>query len=114
MRWSKLDDRFMTWRGTKDPPFHTGCTRIRLMPTIATSGWLMIGVDTMPPSAPSEVTVIVEPDRSAAGAVPSLAASALLVIAPARSHRPRLSAWRTTGTIRPAGVCVATPTCAAS
>ena len=57
-------------------PSQTGRTIILLTPMIATSGWLMIGVVATPPSAPSEVIVMVEPDSSSRVAVPALAASA--------------------------------------
>ena len=60
----------MTLRGTKPPSRQTGFTTILLTPTIATSGRLMIGVETMPPSAPSEVSVMVEPDSSSRAATP--------------------------------------------
>ncbi len=41
---------------------------------MATSGWLMMGVCTTPPSVPSEVMVMVEPLSSSRLALPSLAA----------------------------------------
>src|ERR1700733_14775079 len=63
----------MTFRGTNAPSRQTGLTTILLTPTIATSGRLMIGVETMPPSAPSEVSVIVEPESSSAAKAPPLA-----------------------------------------
>ena len=43
---------------------------LRLTPTIATSGRLITGVVTMPPSAPRLVMVMVEPTSSARVAVP--------------------------------------------
>ena len=63
----------------------------------------MIGVVTMPPIAPSDVMVMVEPVSSSRVAVPVRAASASRVSSAAQSHRSRASAWRTTGTISPAG-----------
>ena len=60
----------MTFRGTKPPSRHTGRTTILLTPTIATSGRLTIGVEAIPPSAPSEVRVIVEPESSSRAATP--------------------------------------------
>ncbi len=75
MRWSKLDDRFIIVRGWNCWPSHIGRTCILLTPTMATSGWLMIGVVTSPPSAPSEVIVIVEPPSSSRVALPVRAAS---------------------------------------
>ncbi len=44
--------------------FTTGRSTSLLTPMIATSGWLITGVVTMPPSAPSEVMVMVEPESS--------------------------------------------------
>ena len=73
----------------------------------------MMGVETMPPSAPSELMVMVEPDSSSRVAVPDRAASASRFISAAQSQMPRASACRTTGTVRPAGVCVAMPICTA-
>ena len=49
---------------------------ILLTPMIATSGWLMMGVVTTPPMAPSDVIVMVEPVSSSRVAVPAFAASA--------------------------------------
>src|SRR5579872_7103136 len=46
----------MDLRGTKPPSRQTGLTTILLTPTIATSGRLTIGVEAIPPSAPSEVS----------------------------------------------------------
>jgi hypothetical protein len=65
----------MTLRGTKPPARQTGLTTILLTPTIATSGRLTIGVEAIPPSAPSEVSVIVEPASSSRAATPWRAAS---------------------------------------
>ncbi len=73
-RWSNDDDRFIVFRGTKPPSRHKGLTTILLTPTIATSGRLTIGVDAIPPSAPSEVSVIVEPESSSRAATPWRAA----------------------------------------
>ena len=91
-------------------PSQTGRTAILLTPTIATSGWLITGVVTMPPSAPSEVMVMVEPESSSrrrgagargvgepvhlGGAVPEIARLGVA------HHRHDQS---------PAGVCVAMP-----
>jgi hypothetical protein len=55
-----------------------GRATMRLMPTMATSGWLMTGVDTMPPSLPRLVTVSVEPDSSSRVALPARALAARL------------------------------------
>ena len=76
---------------------------------MATSGRLITGVVTMPPSAPRLVIVMVEPVSSARVALPSRAASARRSTSAAQSHRLSDSQWRTTGTMRPAGVCVAMP-----
>ena len=114
MRWSKLDDRLNIWRGSNEPLRQTGRVSILLTPTIATSGALRIGVVTSPPSAPSDVIVIVEPDSSSRVAEPSRAAVVTRAISAARSQRPRASTCATTGTSRPSSVCVAMPTCTAS
>ncbi len=114
-RWSKDEDRFMSWRATTWPSLpNIGRCTMRFTPTMATSGWLMTGVLAMPPSAPRLVSVMVEPDSSSRAALPVRAPSATRVMAAAQLHRSRLSAWRSTGTIRPASVCVATPRCTAS
>ena len=76
---------------------------------MATSGWLITGVETIPPSVPSELRVMVEPDNSSRGAVPALAALDTRASSRAQSQMPRASAWRTTGTISPPGVWVAMP-----
>jgi hypothetical protein len=52
-----------------------GRSAIRLTPTIATSGALMMGVAMMPPRAPRLVTVMVEPDNSSRRDLPARAAS---------------------------------------
>ncbi len=90
-----------------------GRSTIRLTPTIATSGRLMTGVLTMPPSAPRLVMVMVEPDSSSRAALPVRAASARRVTSAAQAHRSNVSAWRSTGTIRPASVWAAMPRCTA-
>ena len=96
------------------PPRITGRSTMRLTPTMATSGWLMTGVLTMPPSAPRLVIVIVEPLSSSRVALPLRAASASAGdlarrrptgpaprrgAAPAPSGRCR-SAWRCPGAPR--------------
>ncbi|MNL28825.1 hypothetical protein D3C87_1504880 [compost metagenome] len=100
-------------RATTAPPSITGRCTMRLTPTIATSGALMIGVEAMPPSAPRLVTVRVEPLSSSRVARPARAASARRAISVALDQRSRASAWRSTGTMRPAAVWVAMPTCTA-
>ena len=80
----------MVLRGTKPPSRQTGFTTILLTPTIATSGRLTIGVETMPPSAPSEVSVIVDPDSSSRAAIPLRAAS----LTPAHLARALVEAER--------------------
>ena len=102
-RWSNDDDRFISLRTTTAPSRTTGRSTIRLTPTIATSGWLMTGVVTMPPSGPRLVIVIVEPRQFLAR---SLARCAPL--RPAGRSRRRTTRGRElrhggcTGTIRPA------------
>ena len=100
-RWSNDDDRFIILRATTAPSRITGRSTMRLTPTIATSGWLITGVVTMPPSAPRLVMVMVEPVSSSRVALPLRAASARRAISAALAHRSSASAWRTTGTIRP-------------
>ena len=85
IRWSNPDDRFIIVRGTNALPSHTGRICILLTPTTATSGWLMTGVVTRPPSAPSDVTVIVEPTSSSRPRLPSTAAVESRLIS-AREH----------------------------
>ncbi len=104
----------MICRGTTAPSRQTGRVTIRLTPTIAVSGGLITGVVTMPPSGPRLVIVIVEPVSSSRVASPARAATARRAISAAHDHRSRASAWRTTGTRSPAGVCVAMPTCTAA
>src|SRR5450755_4318654 len=96
-------------RGTNCSPCQTGRTICLLTPMMATSGRLITGVVTMPPSAPRLVIVMVEPVSSARVALPSRAASARRCTSAAQSHRLSDSQWRTTGTINPAGVWVAMP-----
>ncbi|MCY1306672.1 hypothetical protein D9M70_565440 [compost metagenome] len=100
-------------RTTICPPTTMGRSTMRLTPTMATSGWLITGVLTMPPSAPRLLRVMVEPDSSSRCALPLRAASASRAISAALPHRSRDSAWRSTGTIRPLSLCVAMPTCTA-
>ncbi len=64
-RWSNDDDRFINFRSASRPPRNCGHVRMRLTPTIATSGWLITGVLAMPPSAPRLVIVSVEPEVGA-------------------------------------------------
>ena len=92
----------------------TGRWAIRLTPTMATSGALITGVVTMPPRGPRLVIVIVDPESSSRVALPVRAASARRATSAAVAHRSRASAWRTTGTVSPASVCVATPMLTAS
>ena len=54
---------------------------------------------------------MVEPIRSSRVTVPAFAAWARRFTSAAQPHKSRASACRTTGTIRPAGVCAAMPTC---
>lgn len=49
---------------------------MQLPPTLPTSGWLNTGVETMPPSLPRLVTVMVEPDSSSRVALPARALAA--------------------------------------
>ena len=62
-RWSQLIDRFISLRTAISPSSGTSLSSILLAAMIATSGRLMTGVEAMPPSGPSEVMVIVEPDQ---------------------------------------------------
>ena len=78
---------------------------------IATSGRLITGVCAMPPSGPSEVTVMVEPDSSSRVALPSRAAAASRAISAASRQTLIACASWITGTISPASVCVAMPRC---
>ena len=73
-------------------------------PMMATSGRLMTGVCATPPSGPSEVSVMVEPDSSSLLAVPLRAASARRAISAANCHRFLSWASRITGTISPESV----------
>ena len=71
-------------RTTIWPSRTTGRSTIRLAPMIATSGWLITGVVTMPPSGPRLVIVIVEPVSSSRVALPSRAAAARRATSAAR------------------------------
>ena len=112
-------DRTMTTgssscRGTTAPPRITGRSTMRLTPTIATSGWLITGVVTMPPSAPRLVMVMVEPLSSSRVALPPRAASARRAISAARrttGRAPRHGAPPAPS--GPPSVCVAMPMCTA-
>jgi hypothetical protein len=99
---------------TTASPWNTGRSTMRLTPMMATSGWLITGVVTMPPSGPRLLMVMVEPASSSRPALPLRAASARRAISFAQVHRSIASAWRSTGTISPASVCAATPRCTAS
>ena len=103
----------MVWRTTTWPSRTTGFSTMRLTPTMATSGALITGVVTMPPSAPRLVMVIVEPESSSRPALPVRAASASRPTSAAAAQRSSVSAWRSTGTISPPSVCVAMPRCTA-
>jgi hypothetical protein len=63
---------------------------MRLTPTMATSGWLITGVETMPPSLPRLVIVIVEPLSWSRVALPLRAVSASRAIAGAGPQVQRL------------------------
>ena len=69
-----------------------GRSTMRFTPMIATSGWLITGVVTMPPSAPRLVMVMVEPVSCSRVALPLRAASARRAISPAQDHRSCASA----------------------
>ena len=112
-RWSKEEERFIILRTTMLPPTTIGRSTMRLTPTMATSGWLITGVLTIPPSAPRLLRVMVEPDSSWRCALPLRAASARRATSLALPQRSRDSAWRSTGTIRPLSLWVAMPTCTA-
>ena len=101
----------MILRGSKAAPRQTGRMAILLTPTIATSGELITGVETMPPSAPRLVMVMVEPVSSSRLAVPERAASLKRATSLAQSQIVSASACCTTGTMRPFGVCTAIPMC---
>ena len=66
----------MACRGTNSPPFHSGRVAMRLTPTMATSGRLMMGVVAIAPSLPSDVIEMVEPLNSSLLADPPRAAPA--------------------------------------
>ncbi|MOA48248.1 hypothetical protein D3C78_1709720 [compost metagenome] len=83
------------------PLITIGRSTMRLTPTMATSGVLTTGVETMPPNAPRLVKVMVEPVSSSRLALLPRAALARRTISPALLHRLPASAWRSTGTIRP-------------
>jgi hypothetical protein len=75
---------------------------------------LITGVVTMPPSGPRLVMVMVEPDSSSrAGLAAARGFRQARDLASRWSTGPRLGV-RSTGTIRPASVCAATPRCTAS
>ena len=83
---------------------------MRLTPTMATSGWLITGVD----DDAAERAQAGDGDGRAAEFVArrlaaARAASARRATSAAVAHRSCASAWRNTGTISPSSVCVAMP-----
>ena len=103
---------FIILRTTIWPLINTGVSTILLGPIMPTSGRLITGVVTTPPRGPREVRVMVPPDKITCGNLyllwlPYQGAA----ISVAVCQISRLSAWRTTGTINPLGVCAAMPIC---
>ena len=85
--------RTVTW-----PLSTTGFSMARLTPMIPTSGILMTGVETMPPSLPRLVIVMVEPLSSDFVMLLLRAASATRRISAASCCTDKLCAFFTTGT----------------
>ena len=80
------------------------------MPRIATSGWLTIGVNDVPPRPPRLVIVKQPPCISSRASLPARARAATSPISTDSSVTFLRSASRITGTSRPRSVSTATPT----
>src|SRR6185369_4350249 len=108
-RWSYDRESGSIRRGTNEPSFQTGFWTAREMPSTATSGALMIGVNAVPPMPPRFETVKQPPCISAADSLPVRALPDSSPSARASSKTSMRSASRITGTTRPSGVSAAKP-----
>ena len=87
----------------------TGFSTMVFTPSIATSGWFMMGEKLSMPYMPRFVMVKVPPLRRSMGRPPVLARFASSLTSAEISRRPFLSASRTFGTTRPLSSATATP-----
>ena len=97
-------------RGANCLPSHTGFIADFDTPRMATSGELMMGVNSVPPMPPRLEMVNPAPCMSAPGSLPSRALPLSSPSALATANTSILSAPLMTGTSRPFGVSAAKPT----
>ncbi|EPR26545.1 hypothetical protein I656_03802, partial [Geobacillus sp. WSUCF1] len=109
IRWSKLSESAKTGAATISPSRTIGFSAMRPMPRIATSGWLMTGVNHCPPAEPMFVIVHDAPFISFGISLPSRAFSASSLISFASAKIGFRSACLMTGTSNPRSVSAAMP-----